>query len=235
MKPRKYEDVFKLIYYSSTYHDIFYYLKAPIEDSGCGLTYDIDPIEFLFRYADKRILNAYPNGLYQIQLDMGEAERDASEYISITLAHSIFNQFGEKWKRIFDALFSNYNPIENYNSEETRTPNLIKQIKNSGDDKTSLNTDIASEKFKNTFDSGTYKGIEKNETKGDAINNYSKIDYNSMIKESQTGSDKIVKKGNIGVTTSQMMIQSEVDLRNKNNFLDTVYDDIASYLLSNIF
>lgn len=232
---RKYKDVFRLLYYSSTYHDIFYYLKAPIADSGFELPYEIDPIEFLLRYADDRTLNILPNSLYQMQLDLGLPERDASEAMALKMAKYIYDKFAEKWSRIYSALFATYNPIENYNSEEIRTPNLIKQIKNSGDDKTSLNTDIASEKFKNTFDSGTYKGIEKNETKGNAVNNYSKIDYNSMVKESQTGSDTIIKKGNIGVTTSQQMIESELDLRNKNDFLDMVYDDIASYILSNIF
>ena len=41
--------------------------------------------------------------------------------------------------------------------------------------------------------------------------------------------------GNVGVTTSQQMLESEVVLRNKYDFFNTVYEDIASTLLKPIY
>ena len=41
--------------------------------------------------------------------------------------------------------------------------------------------------------------------------------------------------GNVGVTTSQQMLESEIALRNKYDFFNTVYEDIANTLLKPIY
>ena len=43
------------------------------------------------------------------------------------LAPIIVKRFGVKWKKLFDALNTTYNPLENYSMEEIRTPDITKQ------------------------------------------------------------------------------------------------------------
>ena len=44
-----------------------------------------------------------------------------------------------------------------------------------------------------------------------------------------------IVKGNIGVTTSQQMLQSEYDLRRLNNFYETVFNDVDSFFTLPIY
>ena len=46
----------------------------------------------------------------------------------------------------------------------------------------------------------------------------------------ESGTRGLTRHGNIGVTTSQQMLQSEIDLRNKYNFYDNVMDDVDSIM-----
>lgn len=58
--------------------------------------------------------------------------------------------------------------------------------------------------------------------------------YNSTIKESDSESHSLHRHGNIGVTTSQQMIESEIVLRQKN-FFDIVFSDIDRLLTLSIY
>ena len=48
--------------------------------------------------------------------------------------------------------------------------------------------------------------------------------------ESETGTRDLERSGNIGVTTSQQMLQSELDLRDGYNFYDGIMSDVDSIL-----
>ena len=58
--------------------------------------------------------------------------------------------------------------------------------------------------------------------------------YNSTIKETDSESHSLHRHGNIGVTTSQQMIESEIVLRQKN-FFDIVFSDIDRLLTLSIY
>lgn len=58
--------------------------------------------------------------------------------------------------------------------------------------------------------------------------------YNSTINETDSGSHSLHRHGNIGVTTSQQMIESEIVLRQKN-FFDIVFSDIDRLLTLSIY
>ena len=58
--------------------------------------------------------------------------------------------------------------------------------------------------------------------------------YNSTIKETDSESHSLRRHGNIGVTTSQQMIESELVLR-KKNFFDIVFSDIDRLLTLSIY
>ena len=58
--------------------------------------------------------------------------------------------------------------------------------------------------------------------------------YNSTIKETDSESHSLHRHGNIGVTTSQRMIESEIVLR-KKNFFEIVFSDIDRLLTLSIY
>lgn len=120
----------------------------------------------------------------------------------------------EKW---INALNLEYNPIENYDRMEDWTDEGNNKTKTTG--KTTSEGD--SEQNGNTedqvsaFDSNTYQESEKHlidtdEKHKDEVN--SENDLNSDSKNVHNGRIH----GNIGVTTSQQMLQSELDLARFN-------------------
>lgn len=215
-KNKKYNEIFKLEYYfdGTQFKDIFYYLT----DTGLhgqSIPYAIDGGEFLMKYSGERRVFDIVEIMYNYFIANGFTERQSAEGISEELARRIANRFKEKWQRIYDAMFAQYNPIENYNSTEKRT----------GDDKTSISSDSDVTSKQSSYDSPDLETTSQIISNSNPTNNYSKIDYNSTI----------TKSGNIGVTTSQQMIESEIDLRQLHDFIDIIYGDIGSYLLANIF
>lgn len=130
------------------------------------------------------------------------------------LAKIAINKYADNWDRLYAAIYAKYNPIENYNSTEKEKYNTDMNVKN--------NEDI------NTFGLGTTSSdgrpMQKTNvdvtTTGDAEKNYREL----------------TRSGNIGVTTSQQMIQSEIDLRQDlYNFYNIIYDDVDSILCNNLY
>ena len=127
------------------------------------------------------------------------------------LIEIIYNRFGEKWKRVYDAMMSTYNPINNYDMEETRTPNLSTGVTANAESKT-----------------GVF-GFNGTSAKDSATN-----DGNSSSTTTLTGTDTLTRKGNIGVTSTQQLITQELELR-KHDFYRMIYMDIDSILCLKIY
>ena len=162
-----------------------------------------------------------------------------------TLSKIIIERFKEKWNRIYDALKLEYNPIENYNMKQK----LILNTKNKRtlDTKetnhTEINSDVDNTENVNRFgydDNGTNgspyekKTINTNGSKDD---NYSDSDTSNTGTDTMdnTGTEDLTRSGNIGVTTTQQMLESEIKLRIMNNLIPIIYKDIDSVLTSPIF
>lgn len=211
----------------------------------------------------------------------------------------VYDICAKNWQYEWDALFSEYNPIENYNADETETithggndttnksgtdthtlsgtdtehESGTNTITNSGDDilkntgtttSTNTNKDGTSETVNQIYgfnssdpaNDGTSKttvnqtitdertddltattthGLKTDDTRNmsnsttygrvdsDNIDITEKTDYNNN--ENRT----LKRHGNIGVTTSQQMIESELELR-KKFFYEIVFHDIDQYL-----
>lgn len=97
-------------------------------------------------------------------------------------------------KKMLDALHSEYNPIENYSSTET-----IKRTTENNNNSTRDNEYITQTSAYNEND---FVNKDKN-ISTDVFEETNKNSENAQI----------LKSGNIGVTTSQQMIESELDLR----------------------
>lgn len=155
------------------------------------------------------------------------------QFINV-LCKMLYLRYKVKWGKIWDAMNAEYNPIENYDSYETRTPNLTDELKNTGDDKTSINKNTDDETYSVGFNSNQEKQTGKLHSEGSAANNYSKLDYNSTHTTKKTGTETIERHGNNGVTTSQHMIESELELR-KNDIYDIIFDDVDSLIANQLY
>lgn len=117
----------------------------------------------------------------------------------------VLNKFSPKWKRLYDAMFAEYNPIDNYNMTEDENA------------QTQIHTESSQNVKTYGFDSSepvpTGEGAAGSDTTGD-------YDKNRR---------KMTRKGNIGVTTTQTMIEQEIELR-KHDFMDIVINDIGEFL-----
>lgn len=122
----------------------------------------------------------------------------------------IYNKFGDKWGRLWNAFNLNYNPIENYNSEEVE--NVASKITN----QTTQNAEVYG------FNSS------------DAVPSAETGATSTTTGNANDNERKLTRKGNIGVTTSQQMLQSEFELR-KNNFYNIMYTDIDTLLTLSIY
>ena len=151
-----------------------------------------------------------------------------------TLGNIVYTRFGEKWKKIYGALTAEYNPLENYSMEEIRTPDLTT------DETQNEKTDITVER--ETEASNSYKGFNAtepaliNKTEGDETTTTTgaKADNEVSKKIEETGTETKTRSGNIGVTTSQQMLESEFKVR-QYDFYKQVYADIDSVLCLSIY
>lgn len=159
--------------------------------------------------------------------------KSASEISSI-VATICVNRFGEKWKKLYDALMTEYNPLENYSMVEEKTPDLT--IEETQNEKSDVKTE------RETHATNSYKGFNANDpvvvnkTDGteDVETSGAKLDNEVSKTTTHTGTETLTRSGNIGVTTSQQMLESEFKVR-QYDFYKQVYNDIDSVLCLSIY
>ena len=110
-------------------------------------------------------------------------------------------------ERIYNALSEVYNVLDNYN----RTENTTNETTNS----VLSETPATVTNYATTENSDVFSPTEKTESNGGKTSNSGKSTITSNV------------SGNIGVTTSQQMLQSEIDLRLRNNFCKMLCDGFA--------
>lgn len=145
-----------------------------------------------------------------------------------------------RWEHIILADVAKYDPITNYKMEETGgTTSTVARTRSSVGTTTTTakvapydgsNQDLQ----QTTVTQGTLNGTAFSDDA--AISGYDD-DSKSLTWDSittpqgnATSVNKLLRSGNIGVTTSQQMIQSEYDLR-KFNVLQEFMNDVAKYSL----
>lgn len=167
---------------------------------------------------------------------------------------SAIGSWSNKWQRTFikwtDALAIEYAPLENYDRIEDWDDTLNSGKKSSArrdsgntrtfnnQDKRTLDTTQTSEEEVSAFDASTYQPSSKNTVDNDGTDT---VDYSGTIKdeygEGTSGSETENSKnthsgwihGNIGVTTSQQMLQSELELQKWN-----IYEHITDLFLEEL-
>lgn len=150
-----------------------------------------------------------------------------------------------QWNRFKAAIEKQYNPIENYNRTEKRTSEMdFGHNITSGNTLSyghSINTDddlthgLTTENQISADNANTYQADRKSINSGtdqrDLSEHHSGADTSSGS-EAHSGKDKETIEsqisGNIGVTTSQQMLESELDLIPKLNLIDYITEDFHS-------
>ena len=110
-------------------------------------------------------------------------------------------------ERIYNALNEVYKVLDNYNRTETTTNETTGSVLSE--------TPAIVTNFATTENNADFNPTEKTESNGGKTSNSGTSTISSTV------------SGNIGVTTSQQMLQSEIDLRLRNNFCKMLCDGFA--------
>lgn len=151
--------------------------------------------------------------------------KEASEMLQI-LVKAFFTKYSYKYIGLYNSTQLEYNPIENYSVTETesdvRTPNVSRETTNSFGNRKTADTNINQT---STIDSEAWVNREKTTTET------SEDSYVNTSKEVESGTDTtkhdLKRSGNIGVTTSQQMLESERKIVNYS-FMEQVINDIVT-------
>lgn len=187
-----------------------------------GFDIEASNIDYYFNYSgNKSISPLLTNFTYENKLT-DEDKKIISGVIS--------NHYLNDWKRLYNAIYAEYNPINNYDMTETETAN--------GETDNTTKSEYVSEtniNVENTTNNKMYGFNSANASnKDDVISNGKQTDEsnntnNTTINALQKNNRELKRSGNIGVTTSQQMIESEIELR-KKNLLSIIFNDIDKIL-----
>lgn len=148
---------------------------------------------------------------------------DDGEYLGL-IASVLAANFSEPWKRLFDALDLKYNPLENYSMKERMTDDHTAARKSESKSESNASTVESARGYNETIPKA-----QTGQTTG----------AQSGGRNSEENAEKTVhtgeRSGNIGVTTSQQMLQSEIDIRKFNVFRDRIFQDIANYITLTVY
>ena len=161
------------------------------------------------------IVNNYQKWLSPVWLQTmttisGSSTIDKETQLHI-LSRIILSKFGEKWERIISTFYADYNPIHNYDMDETEKEK----------------TDV---KYKDTNDVSTY-GFNSTEPSPVNKTEYERNITGDLDKNVRT----LTRSGNIGVTTSQQMIESELKIRGEYSIWNEILKDVSSILFIQVY
>nr|DAI86100.1 MAG TPA: hypothetical protein [Bacteriophage sp.] len=127
------------------------------------------------------------------------------------------DKWQESLRQVWNALHADYNPIENYDRQEhwtdspdiTRTENGNNESTMTGNENSNAYGDVSA------YNASDYQAQDR--TRSDSSNTSNgKNNYSSSNRETGTTTHDGRIHGNIGVTTSQQMIESELKLRKQS-------------------
>lgn len=163
--------------------------------------------------AEYYLLHSGDKGLSTLYLKLFSTNEDEVTTLT-TIAKLIINKFAASWDRLYQALTAEYSPISNYDMTEHEEFNTLMQQDNTQNlNKFALGT---------TDEDGSPDSIGATSatTTGSVDNNYRDL----------------TRSGNIGVTTSQQMIESELQLRTATkNLYNLIYNDVDELLANNLY
>lgn len=186
-------------------------------------------------------LNIYPSDIYLMWLlrysnfkYISDDKTEIKSYIDV-----LSKIYSNRFTKSVNVLLSEYNPIENYNSTETENIEIsganssTSEISTTSNGETTSSTTGENTETLSPYDSENFNNNSKNISSANATENSSSSDNSSNTMSgtsSQTNTRTLKRSGNIGVTTSQQMIQSEIELR-KNDLINDFFNIVQNYIL----
>ena len=160
-------------------------------------------------------------------------------YPEITFLKQAIGVWSEKelptWERIYNAMMAEYDPIENYNRNESITVTEDGEDKHSGND---VSANSGTDSFSNTpattttekvtgYDSGSLVDRSQIVEGGTSSGSQTYGSTNTFTHGEKIKRDnKVITSGNIhgniGVTTSQQMLEQEIEIAPKLNVMDYI-------------
>ena len=137
------------------------------------------------------------------------------------------------WERIFTASKLEYNPIENYNRTELETISDDHTDSHSGIDSTSASSSTTNSgtdtntNSMTSYDSNNYQNHDKSELiHGHVVSDSgsSSFTHGEVITHDGDITRNNHTSGNIGVTTSQQMLEQEIEVSAKLNVMKMIVD-----------
>lgn len=157
------------------------------------------------------------------------------------LANSLYSMNGLRWTKLWNTYELEYNPIQNYNMTEVMSDDDTVTTYGRTHSKTGTEVDDRTRTDDNKesvygFNSSNASDSEESDR---TINDDNTHTYN--VSDTDTGSDRqshsyeLTRSGNIGVTTSQQMIESERSLWMWKYFYDVVFPDVDRMLTISVY
>lgn len=183
---------------------------------------------FVDKYGERDFYKYYDNENTTSNTD---AVKRASNYIAL---------YGKSHKyeydKLVDTLSLEYNPIENYSMTEkgkdTRTPNITQT--NKGTNTNTAGVDTAITTGKTTFDKSDSFINDTKTTNTGTNTDTQDIDTTVTTAGNEKTEHELTRSGNIGVTTSQQMIESERKLA-MFSVVDLFVKAIADIILIGVY
>ena len=206
-------------------------------------------------YIGNRSGDKYPARIIQRLIAAHNPESDALTVVDrAQIVGMIVARFGDAWDRLYDALIADYNPIENYYMIETEKPKDNYKVSDTtvpsmdyaeSDTRTSKSEIVVETDGDNDiygFNSEAAVPSDKSHMKSTTSTDPTKninTDVHTMEgtiahERTQVGYMEHERSGNIGVTTSQQMIEQEIAIR-QNQFSAQMMKDIDSVLTLPIY
>ena len=163
----------------------------------------------------------------------------------VNLVNILYTMYSSKWARLYGVTLAEYNPIENYSMTEVTTPNITRtetpNITRHGSLSTKTDITVSSDADSTTdiYGFNSVDPVPQGESLASStVNTKGLSDANgSTTLESESGTrtytehgtSELTRSGNIGVTTSQQMLDSEIKLW-QWNFYESVFKDLDKVL-----
>lgn len=184
--------------------------------------------------------------LYKYRVMIIDCNKIADYNTYYKRAKIVYNLNKNKYIKLVATETVEYNPIENYsmteNSDETRTPKLIRSSEGtaseSGTNSANNTTSNTSTDSNTSFDNTAFVNNSKNELTGNSnTTGENTANSNSTVISKEEGTEQttneITRKGNIGVTTTQQMLEQERTIADFST-IKVFFEDVAQLLFFDI-
>ncbi len=180
------------------------------------LDFESTSVDYFFHSGDK-----YISKLVGYYVDNKSTPLMALNSLSLV----ILGRFKDKWDKIYVAIQTEYAPLENYSMEEKESTNTNVITKSKGKSTSNGSSDTESGVYGYNSIESTPSGV----TGSKASSTGEQSNEDSVIGSEDDNYRKLTRHGNIGVTTSQQMLESEIKLR-QYDFVKQIFEDIDEIL-----